>query len=340
MRKLWKNGVIRTNMRIIIMLAVLVVSMLIVDFIVTLEASILPVHNTNTGLDYATIQDAIDAPETLEGHTIKADAEIYHERVRIYKNNLTLLGKNPKTTVIDSEGIGEVIFITANNIHLSGFTIQNGYCGIDLQYSTNNTLVGNKITNNWRGIYLGYSCNNILIRNTIANNSEYGILASYSSSNLVYHNNFINNTAQVYNEMSNSTWDNGYPSGGNYWNDYTGVDLYSGPYQNETGSDGIGDNPCVIDDNNQDRYPLMNPWLLGDLGGGLPPQFFKFDGKVDGIDLALFIQCYKKLAPPEAMYLGDLGGPVNYVPTFFAYDGKVNAYDLALFIQCYKGLGP
>jgi hypothetical protein len=55
-------------------------------------------------------------------------------------------------------------------------------------------------------------------------------------------------------------WDDGYPSGGNYWSDYRGVDLYSGPYQNETGSDGIGDTPYVIDENNVDHYPLMNPW--------------------------------------------------------------------------------
>jgi hypothetical protein len=79
-------------------------------------------------------------------------------------------------------------------------------------------------------------------------------------------------------------------------------------------------------------------YILGDLGSGPPPTFFAYDGKVNAYDLALFIQCYKGLAPPEAMYLGDLGsGPP---PTFFAYDGKVNAYDLALFIQCYKGLGP
>jgi len=83
-------------------------------------------------------------------------------------------------------------------------------------------------------------------------------------------------------------------------------------------------------------------YILGDLGGpvGYVPTFFAYDGKVDGYDLALFIQCYRGLAPPEAMYLGDLGGPVNYVPTFFAYDGKVDGYDLALFIQCYRGLGP
>jgi hypothetical protein len=46
-------------------------------------------------------------------------------------------------------------------------------------------------------------------------------------------------------------WDDGYPSGGNYWSDYTGID---GNY------DGIGDAPHVIDVNNQDNYPLMGPF--------------------------------------------------------------------------------
>ncbi|MGD8505569.1 MAG: PKD domain-containing protein [Candidatus Bathyarchaeota archaeon] len=56
--------------------------------------------------------------------------------------------------------------------------------------------------------------------------------------------------------IDNSTWDDGYPSGGNHWDDYAGVDFYSGPFQNETGSDGIGDPPYSVGD----RYPLMKPW--------------------------------------------------------------------------------
>jgi len=55
-------------------------------------------------------------------------------------------------------------------------------------------------------------------------------------------------------------WDDGYPSGGNYWSNYTGLDLFSGPYQNETGGDGIGDTPYVIDADNVDHYPLMAPY--------------------------------------------------------------------------------
>jgi hypothetical protein len=77
---------------------------------------------------------------------------------------------------------------------------------------------------------------------------------------------------------------------------------------------------------------------VGDFGGGVPPQFFKFDGVVDGKDLALFLQCYRGLAPPEAMSLADLGGGVP--PQFFKCDGKVDGKDLALFLLCYKGLGP
>jgi len=60
--------------------------------------------------------------------------------------------------------------------------------------------------------------------------------------------------------VSANIWDDGFPSGGNYWSDYIGVDLYGGLSQNETGSDGIGDTPYIIDANNQDNYPLIKPY--------------------------------------------------------------------------------
>ena len=55
-------------------------------------------------------------------------------------------------------------------------------------------------------------------------------------------------------------WDDGYPSGGNYWSDHVTVDDYSGINQDELGSDGIVDEPYIIDDYNRDNYPLMEPW--------------------------------------------------------------------------------
>jgi hypothetical protein len=63
------------------------------------------------------------------------------------------------------------------------------------------------------------------------------------------------------------------------------VDLYHGLYQNETGSDGIGDIPYIIDENNTDWYPLMRPLspLLGDINS---------DGVVGLSDLVLLAQAY------------------------------------------------
>jgi len=75
---------------------------------------------------------------------------------------------------------------------------------------------------------------------------------------LFYHNNFVNNNE--YDDYCSNTWDNGYPDGGNYWDGYTGVDEYSGPDQDQPGSDGIGDTPYDIPGGYvQDRYPLMLP---------------------------------------------------------------------------------
>ena len=61
-------------------------------------------------------------------------------------------------------------------------------------------------------------------------------------------------------ELSCVSRDDGYPSGGNYWSDHTGVDQCLGPNQNQTGSDGIGDTSRSIGPSNVDHYPLMNPW--------------------------------------------------------------------------------
>jgi hypothetical protein len=79
---------------------------------------------------------------------------------------------------------------------------------------------------------------------------------------------------------------------------------------------------------------------FGDIGGSTPPKFYYFDGIVNSKDLNLFLQCYKGIAPPECMYLADLGSRVDGSDTFFAYDGLVTSTDLSLFLLCYKGQGP
>jgi parallel beta-helix repeat protein len=137
---------------------------------------------------------------------------------------------------------------------------QNNLNGIWLEWGCNyNELLENNITNSIYGIYLEKSDYNRISGNRITNCSSIGIYVTRSSDNIISNNNFINNAKHAYSSGSTNIWDDGYPSGGNYWSDYAGVDFYRGPYQNETGSDGLGDTSYVIDVNNRDNYPLMAP---------------------------------------------------------------------------------
>ncbi|MGB9778733.1 MAG: NosD domain-containing protein [Candidatus Bathyarchaeales archaeon] len=137
----------------------------------------------------------------------------------------------------------------------------NGEAGIRLDSSDNNRIVGNHLALNTRdGIVLFGSNFNTIMENEIIRNQWDGIALWYSNSNKIYHNNLLENGKQAGSYSGSiNTWDDDYPSGGNYWSDYNGTDLFRGPNQNETGSDGIGDTPYVIDEYNRDRYPLMEP---------------------------------------------------------------------------------
>jgi len=146
--------------------------------------------------------------------------------------------------------------ITIKNMEIKGFAY-----GIWFDMSSNNSICGNNITNNIGGILLRYSENNSIYGNNITN-QYYGIALPDSSNNSIYNNNFVDNIQQVYSYNSTNVWDNGYPFGGNYWSDfeerYPGVkDVWKGPYQNITGSDGIWDHPYVINEKNLDEYPLV-----------------------------------------------------------------------------------
>jgi len=146
-----------------------------------------------------------------------------------------------------------------NSISQNNITA-NSWNGIELDYSSDNSIVGNSITNNsYYGIRLWPSSDNSIVGNIIKDNSK-GIWLRESLNNRFYHNNFIDNTQQVYSDDGYANvWDNGYPSGGNYWSDYTGADEKNGPNQDQPGSDGIGDNAYFITEDNQDHYPLTIP---------------------------------------------------------------------------------
>lgn len=186
-------------------------------------------------------------------------------------------------------------------------------------YSSKNSIYRNNITNNAQyGIFLEHSSNNSIYGNNIMNNGC-GIDLFRSSGNRIFHNNFINNVRQVCSYESVNVWDDGYPSGGNYWSDYVGVDEKSGPRQDKPGSDGIGDTSYVIDYHNVDRYPLMRPWKppLGDING---------DGVVDIYDIVLATVAYgSKLGDPHWNPRADIAPPW----------GVINIYDIVTIASNY-----
>lgn len=184
-------------------------------------------------------------------------------------NGIYVFSNSHNNTLTENTVIGAVngIFLQQSNaMALQGNAIYNvTWDGVHLLSSSFNRVSHNIIKNNYRGAYLREKAHNNTFTANLFSSNAFGVKLRNSDKNVFYHNNFVNNTYSAFSEDSTpltNSWDSGYPSGGNYWSEHTGVDIYSGPYQNVTGSDGIGDNPYVIASSNIDRYPLIHPKAL------------------------------------------------------------------------------
>ena len=187
-----------------------------------------------------------------------------------YSSNIYISGN----AITNNENGIEISQCSNNSVNGNSIRANSGY-GIRVYSSSNNTITGNSIMYNEEGIYLERSLYNEFYNNTITDNGD-GIEVWYSSNNEIFHNNFVNNSQQVINQSPGyiNVWDNGYPSGGNYWSNYTGIDEKSGLNQDQPGSDGICDTTYAIDANNTDRYPLMAPISIFEAGVWNETEYF------------------------------------------------------------------
>jgi parallel beta-helix repeat protein len=191
--------------------------------------------------------------------------------IYLYESSNNMISGN---VITDNGLLGVYLYLSSNNNTVSANTITNNYRGIWLEVSTgtssNNVISRNNIENNIDGIMIYRSLGNIISENNVTKNTDHGIYFDTSYDNRIYHNNFIYNGIPWGFYLCTNTWDAGYPLGGNYWSDYNGTDLFSGLYQNETGSDGIGDTTYIMPFDNKDNYPLMGMFLSFNTSPGYP----------------------------------------------------------------------
>jgi len=165
----------------------------------------------------------------------------------IYLGNSSSNAFSGNTIVNSDYGIWLERFSNKNAIRRN--TVMGNSMGISLGWkSEGNTVYDNIVTENDDGVYLSLSFNNYIYENAIENNVA-GIHSINSDRTIICRNNFIGNMFHARTIDSVQVWHNG--AEGNYWSGYRGEDA---------DHNGIGDDPYVIDEDNNDTYPLMEPW--------------------------------------------------------------------------------
>ncbi|MFQ6063352.1 MAG: nitrous oxide reductase family maturation protein NosD, partial [Methanosarcinales archaeon] len=106
------------------------------------------------GADYWNIQDAINAAN--DSDIIEVWYGTYSENLIINKSVTLKSRDGVNMTFINGFGSGTVITVTADNVTISGFTIENADTGIKI--SSNNNVVKDNIIKNIKGTSCSKYC--------------------------------------------------------------------------------------------------------------------------------------------------------------------------------------
>jgi hypothetical protein len=237
--------------------------------------------------DFQTIQEAINAAGP--GDTILVQSGTYCEDVVVNKT-VSIIGQDKCNTTIDGGYADNTVWITSNDVQISGFTITDGalcnvligastmakrvvvtdnficnasHWGIVLVLSNYDRIEGNIIQSHYGplgpagSIELAGSSVNVIVGNTIED-GDLGISCTWSKDlagdmTVGSLDNIIYHNSFVRNAIQVET--DGYSA--NAWDDGVSGNYWSDYNGTDLNHDGIGDFPYFIDGNNVDDHPLM-----------------------------------------------------------------------------------
>ncbi len=192
----------------------------------------------------------------------------------IYNTDNTTVQNN----IIEDSITGIWFYLSSNFKATGNYVAESNTYGIlisSLSTKTTGEISTNTVTDCGYGIFLGSNINEIIVKfnlvldnkygfmlysadNNIYNNSiienNYGIyVGATATNNLIYYNDFIDNNIQAIDIGSGNEWSRETVAPedyiGNYWSDYTGVDVDA--------PSGHGDTPYNVTGDIADFYPLM-----------------------------------------------------------------------------------
>jgi parallel beta-helix repeat protein len=187
--------------------------------------------------NYTSIQEAVD--HALEGDSVFvfSHSSPYVEHV-VVNRSIYLIGENRSTTVIDGSGVGDVVLIQADDVTISGFTVQHGgdlpkvNAGIESR-ANRSVIHGNVVVQNGKygvGVLLNCSSGAHVFDNIISENGNEGVFLGSSSNATIEHNEMTRNghCAVVISKSSKNT-----VIENTMTDNYAGVSLWPGATDNE-----------------------------------------------------------------------------------------------------------
>jgi predicted transcriptional regulator len=136
------------------------------------------------GGNYTTIREALE--EAPDGAIIRVLNGTYYEHLLVNKT-VTIEGLNKSKTWVNGSGYGTVFLVTADNVRISGLTIESSEYGIFLDRVKYASIDHNTIQFYDYGVYSNFSERTHIEKNLVTEGSN-GIVTNYSDNDAVWHN--------------------------------------------------------------------------------------------------------------------------------------------------------